>query len=215
MQTIPLSRTKQLIIELLNASTHGIATILSIVGLIALIMKGIHLNSVTAIVAYSIYGTSLILLFLNSTLYHSFSLSKYKALFQKIDHSSIYLLIAGSYTPYLMLSIGGIIGYSMLVAIWVLAIAGIIFEIATIGRWPKLSTYLYLGLGWISLLIIYPLFQSIELTGLLLLILGGITYSIGTLFYRMKHNNWMHIIWHLFVIGGAAFMFWSILQYVS
>ena len=214
MQTAPLSRTKQIIIESLNASTHGIATILSIIGLVALIMKGVQINSITAIIAYSIYGASLILLFLNSTLYHGFSLSRYKALFQKIDHSSIYLLIAGSYTPYLMLSIGGIIGYGMLVAIWLLAIAGIVFEIATIGRWPKLSTYLYLGLGWLSLFIIYPLFRSIELAGLLLLILGGVTYSVGTIFYRMKQNKWMHIIWHLFVIGGAGFMFWSIFQYV-
>ena len=198
----------------LVASTHGIATILSIIGLVALIMKGVQINSITAIIAYSIYGASLILLFLNSTLYHGFSLSRYKALFQKIDHSSIYLLIAGSYTPYLMLSIGGIIGYSMLGAIWLLAIAGIVFEIATIGRWPKLSTYLYLGLGWLSLFIIYPLFHSIELAGLLLLILGGVTYSVGTIFYRMKQNKWMHIIWHLFVIGGAGFMFWSIFQYV-
>ena len=157
-------------------------------------MKGVQINSITAIIAYSIYGASLILLFLNSTLYHGFSLSRYKALFQKIDHSSIYLLIAGSYTPYLMLSIGGIIGYSMLGAIWLLAIAGIVFEIATIGRWPKLSTYLYLGLGWLSLFIIYPLFHSIELAGLLLLILGGVTYSVGTIFYRMKQNKWMHII---------------------
>ncbi|MCW6665788.1 hemolysin III family protein [Aerococcaceae bacterium NML190938] len=215
MQTAPLSRTKQIIIELLNASTHGIATILSIIGLIVLIFKGIQLESPIAIIAYSVYGISLILLFLNSTLYHSFSLSKYKPIFQKIDHSSIYLLIAGTYTPYLMLAIGGLVGYGMLVTIWLLAIAGIIFEIATIGRWPKLSTYLYLGLGWVSLLIIYPLFKSIELTGLMLLVLGGVTYSIGTIFYRMKHNKWMHIIWHLFVIGGAAFMFWSIFQYVG
>ena len=127
MQTAPLSCTKQIIIESLNASTHGIATILSIIGLVALIMKGVQINSIAAIIAYSIYGASLILLFLNSTLYHGFSLSRYKALFQKIDHSSIYLLIAGSYTPYLMLSIGGIIGYSMLGAIWLLAIAGIVF----------------------------------------------------------------------------------------
>ncbi|MDO4432280.1 MAG: hemolysin III family protein [Aerococcaceae bacterium] len=209
-----MTTIKHIWIEILNASTHGIAAILSIVATVLLITKGIQLNSVEAIVAYSIYGASLLLLFLNSTLYHSFSFSAYKKLFQKLDHSAIYLLIAGTYTPYLMLAIGGKTGYIALTIVWLLAIVGIIFEVATIGKLPKLSTYLYLGLGWLSLLIIYPLAQSIELAGLWLLILGGVTYSVGTFFYRMKHNKWMHVIWHLFVIGGAGFMFWSIWQYV-
>ena len=201
---------KLVVIETLNAITHGIPAILSIIALVFLILKGAQMHSVAAIVSYIIYGTSLTLLFLNSTLYHSFSLSKYKAAFQKLDHSSIYLLIAGTYTPYLMVSIGGVFGYTFLAIVWSLAIAGILFELLTIGKWPKLSTYLYLGLGWLSLIIIYPLIKSISWAGVLLLALGGITYSIGTIFYRMKANKWMHVIWHLFVVGGAVFMFISI-----
>lgn len=212
--TTTLSRKQLIIIESLNATTHGIGAILSIVALVYLILKGISLQSVTSLVAYSIYGASLFLLFLNSTLYHSFSLSRYKALFQKLDHSAIYLLIAGTYTPYLMLRIQGWLGYGLLAGIWLLAVLGIIFEIIAIGKFPRLSTYLYLGLGWLSLFIVYPLVQSVEWSGVLLLLLGGITYSLGTIFYRMKHNKWMHIIWHLFVLGGASFMFWSILGYV-
>ena len=213
-ETLKLSYTKQVLIEVLNAATHGIGALLSIIATVALILKGVQHGSHLEIVSYAIYGASLFLLFLNSTLYHSFSLPRYKEVFQKIDHSSIYLLIAGTYTPYLMVSIGGLAGYGFLALVWALAIGGIIFEVSAIGRWPKLSTFLYLGLGWLSVFIIYPLAQSIPLTGILLLALGGVTYSLGTIFYRMKDNKWMHIIWHLFVLGGAVFMFYSILYYV-
>ena len=213
-ETLKLSYTKQVLIEVLNAATHGIGALLSIIATVALILKGVQHGSHLEIVSYAIYGASLFLLFLNSTLYHSFSLTRYKEVFQKIDHSSIYLLIAGTYTPYLMVSIGGLAGYGFLALVWALAIGGIIFEVSAIGRWPKLSTFLYLGLGWLSVFIIYPLAQSIPLTGILLLALGGVTYSLGTIFYRMKDNKWMHIIWHLFVLGGAIFMFYSILYYV-
>lgn len=213
-ETLKLSYTKQVLIEVLNAATHGIGALLSIIATVALILKGVQHGSHLEIVSYAIYGASLFLLFLNSTLYHSFSLTRYKDVFQKIDHSSIYLLIAGTYTPYLMVSIGGLVGYGFLALVWALAIGGIIFEVSAIGRWPKLSTFFYLGLGWLSVFIIYPLAQSIPLTGILLLALGGVTYSLGTIFYRMKDNKWMHIIWHLFVLGGAIFMFYSILYYV-
>ena len=213
-ETLKLSYTKQVLIEVLNAATHGIGALLSIIATVALTLKGVQHGSHLEIVSYAIYGASLFLLFLNSTLYHSFSLTRYKDVFQKIDHSSIYLLIAGTYTPYLMVSIGGLVGYGFLALVWALAIGGIIFEVSAIGRWPKLSTFLYLGLGWLSVFIIYPLAQSIPLTGILLLALGGVTYSLGTIFYRMKNNKWMHIIWHLFVLGGAVFMFYSILYFV-
>ena len=213
-ETLNLSYTKQVLIEVLNAATHGIGALLSIIATVALILKGVQHGSHLEIVSYAIYGASLFLLFLNSTLYHSFSLTRYKDVFQKIDHSSIYLLIAGTYTPYLMVSIGGLAGYGFLALVWALAIGGIIFEVSAIGRWPKLSTFLYLGLGWLSVFIIYPLAQSIPLTGILLLALGGVTYSLGTIFYRMKDNKWLHFIWHLFVLGGAVFLFYSILYYV-
>ena len=213
-ETLKLSYTKQVLIEVLNAATHGIGALLSIIATVALILKGVQHGSHLEIVSYAVYGASLFLLFLNSTLYHSFSLTRYKDVFQKIDHSSIYLLIAGTYTPYLMVSIGGLAGYGFLALVWALAIGGIIFEVSAIGRWPKLSTFLYLGLGWLSVFIIYPLAQSIPLTGILLLALGAVTYSLGTIFYRMKDNKWMHIIWHLFVLGGAVFMFYSILYFV-
>lgn len=213
-QTNSIRKKQEITAEVFNAITHGAAAILSIIAIVLLVMKGFEVSSSVAITAYIIYGLSLFTLFLNSTLYHSFSFSKYKAIFQKLDHGSIYLLIAGTYTPYLMISIGGTLGYVLLAVIWGLALAGIIFEVVATDKYPKLSTYMYLGLGWLGVIIIYPLYHSIEINGLFLLALGGIVYSLGTIFYRMKSNKWMHVIWHLFVIGGAFFMFVSIYNYV-
>lgn len=209
-----IPKKQNLTAEVFNAITHGAAAVLSIVAIVLLVMKGFEAASPIAITAYIIYGASLFTLFLNSTLYHSFSFSKYKAIFQKLDHGSIYLLIAGTYTPYLMISIAGTFGYLLLALIWSLAIAGIVFEVIATDKYPKLSTYMYLGLGWLGVIIIYPLYQTIEINGLFLLAFGGIVYSLGTIFYRMKANKWMHVIWHLFVMGGAFFMFISIYNYV-
>lgn len=209
-----LSKTKAIFVEVLNALTHGIGTVLSIVGLVLLLLKGIDLSSPSAIVAYSIYGASLILLFLNSTLYHSLSFTKFKDFFQRLDHSAIYLLIAGTYTPYLIIAIGGKLGLTFLILVWGLAFFGIFFEVFQINKYPRLSTFMYLGLGWLGIFIIYPLIQSIEITGVALLGLGGVVYSLGVIFYSMKSNKWMHIIWHLFVMAGAFFMYISVLFYV-
>ncbi|XJS11697.1 hemolysin III family protein [Aerococcaceae bacterium WGS1372] len=209
-----LSKTKEIVVEVLNALTHGIGTILSIFGLILLLMKGIDLSSPSAIVAYTIYGASLIVLFLNSTLYHSLSFTKFKSFFQRLDHSAIYLLIAGTYTPYLIVAIGGRLGLTFLVFVWGLAFVGIFFELFQINKYPRLSTFMYLGLGWLGIFIIYPLLQSIELIGVALLAIGGVVYSLGVIFYSMKSNKWMHIIWHLFVMAGAFFMYISVLLYV-
>lgn len=203
-----------IIVEVFNALTHGIATLLSIIGLIALLQKGIHLSSPTAIVAYSIYGASLILLFLSSTLYHSFKFSRLRHLFQKFDHSAIYLLIAGTYTPYILLTMRGWPAYTFLALIWFLALSGIIYEVAATDRFPRLSTFLYLLLGWLGVLLIYPLTQNSHLSATIWLGIGGLFYSIGTIFYSMKSKPWMHVIWHLFVIGGAACMYSSILFYI-
>lgn len=205
-----------ILIEVFNAITHGVGALLSVIGLILLVQKAITTPdfSLSEIVSYIIYGSSLVILFLASTLYHSFSFTGLKDLFQKIDHASIYLLIAGSYTPYLMVTVGGVMGYVFLGIVWFAAIAGIIFEVVWTNRFPKLSTYLYLIMGWMGLLLIYPLYLNFAVSGIILLFLGGVFYSLGTFFYRMKHNGWMHVIWHLFVVAGAAFMFMSIYLHV-
>jgi len=206
----------ELVVEIFNAITHGIVALLGVVAMIFLLDKSLSTPQVaiSEVVAYSIYGTSLIMLFLASTLYHSFSFSNYKELFQKIDHASIYLLIAGTYTPYLMITVGGAVGYIFLGIVWIAALAGVIFEVVWTNRFPKLSTYLYLIMGWMGVFLIYPLYQSLQMNGILLLFLGGLSYSVGTIFYKMKHLDWMHVIWHLFVAAGAIFMYFSIYLYV-
>lgn len=113
-----------------------------------------------------------------------------------------------------MIAIGGTLGYIFLGLIWLLAVMGIVFEFISLEKFPKLSIFLYLFLGWLAVFIIYPLYHAVAVGGLILLLAGGLTYSIGTIFYRMKHNKWMHIIWHLFVVGGSVFMFLSILLYI-
>lgn len=205
-----------IVVEVFNAITHGIATILSIVALVFLLIKGFSASSfsVVEIVSYIIYGGSAIALFLSSTLYHSFSLSKYKDIFQKIDHASIYVLIAGTYTPYLMNTVGGTVGYVLLTVVWIAAISGIVFEVVWTNRFPRLSTYLYLIMGWLAIFLVFPLYQTLPTNAIILLIVGGLAYSIGTIFYRMKNISWMHVVWHLFVVAGAVFMYFSIYLYV-
>lgn len=205
-----------ILIEVFNAITHGVGTLLSVIGLVLLVNKAVTTpdSSVSEMISYIIYGSSLVILFLSSTLYHSFSFTKLKDLFQKIDHASIYLLIAGSYTPYLMVTLGDTLGYIFLTVVWTAALAGIIFEVVWTNRFPKLSTYLYLIMGWMGILLLYPLYLNFAVSGIVFLFLGGVFYSLGTFFYRMKHNGWMHVIWHLFVIAGATFMFLSIYLHV-
>lgn len=207
-------KVSSLVAEIFNAITHGLGAVLSIVTIVFLVRKGIMLKSTEAIIAYTIYGISMFLLFMSSTLYHSFVFSKYADFFQKFDHSTIYLLIAGTYTPYLLLSIGGLLGNSLLAIIWALAIIGIFFEILTLGKYPKLSVLFYLLLGWFVVIIFKPLVNSLHTYGLLLLVLGGISYSVGAIFYCIKKFEWLHVVWHIFVVAGATFMFYSVLFYV-
>ncbi|MBS4770025.1 hemolysin III family protein [Carnobacteriaceae bacterium zg-ZUI240] len=204
---------KTLVTEIFNAITHGVGVVLGVVGLILLVLKANELQSSVALVAYIIYGVSLILLFLFSTLYHSLSFTKAKRVMRIFDHSAIYVLIAGSYTPYCLNAVGGTNGTLMLVVIWVLAILGIVLKCFTIGKHKWLSICLYLGMGWLSLFLIVPLYHAIGLNGLLLLVFGGVSYSVGTIFYSMKKIQFMHVVWHLFVMAGAAFMYFSILLY--
>lgn len=207
---------KEIWVEGLNTLTHVLGSLLGIVGLVFLINKSSVAGHIlwSDFVSYLIYGLSIIILFSASALYHALSFTRFKDLFQKIDHASIYLLIAGTYTPYLMITIGGKLGYGFLALVWFAAIAGIIFEVVWTNRYPKLSTYLYLAMGWMSVFLIYPLYQSLDGNGVILLVIGGIIYSIGAYFYQKKHIDWMHIIWHLFVLAGAVFMYFSIYLYV-
>lgn len=196
--------------EVLNAVTHGVGVVLSIIGFVFLLGKA---TSELHYVSFIIYGVSLLLLFLASTLYHSLIFTKAKKVFQVFDHCSIYLLIAGTYTPYCLLYIKGTIGIVLLSVIWLVAIVGIVYKSLTLSKVKsvsKLSTIIYNVMGWAVVIALPNLYHSVGLKGLLLLVAGGVAYTVGSVFYSMKNRRYMHVVWHLFVMLGAMLMFFSI-----
>ncbi|MGL1957092.1 MAG: hemolysin III family protein [Colwellia sp.] len=209
--------------EMTNALSHGIGTVLSIVALFLLLTFSVNpsnniniqnSNEITRIISFSIYGSSLILLFLASTFYHSLINEKHKKLFKLLDHCAIYLLIAGTYTPLLLLTIKGILGHSLLVLIWGIAVAGIIFKVKFGSKYKKISLATYLGMGFISFSIIGKIYQALPSEALTLFASGGLIYCFGVIFYVQKKIPFNHAIWHLFVLGGAACHFFMIYLYV-
>lgn len=216
MEHAKFSKKYTILNEVLNAVTHGIGAGLSIAGLVLLLIKGARENSVVQVVSYAIYGSTLILLFLSSTLFHSLIFTKAKKVFQVFDHSSIFLLIAGTYTPFCLLSIKGWLGWTLFVLIWVLALVGIVYKSITLHKQEKvtnISTIIYIVMGWLCIIAVKPLYQSLGPIGIGLLIAGGVSYTLGALFYSLKNVRFMHVVWHLFVILAASFMFFSIFLY--
>lgn len=198
--------------EIANAVSHGLGALLSVAGLTVLLFYAAMEGSVGKLISYSVYGMSLIALFLASTLYHAISHEKTKKLFKLLDHCAIYLLIAGTYTPLLAISIQGWLGYSMLAVIWSLAALGIGFKLKFGDKYKFVSLASYLGMGFVSLTFINTLYQSLSTTGFSLLVLGGAFYAIGVFFYVQKKIVFSHAIWHLFVLAGAMSHYFMILN---
>lgn len=216
MQHMKFSRRYLIVNEVLNAVTHGIGLGLSIAGLVILLIKGANLGSPIHIVSYAIYGSMMILLFLFSTLFHSLIFTKAKKVFQVFDHASIFLLIAGSYTPFCLLSIQGWLGWSLFVLIWLLAISGIVYKSLTLHKKEtvsKISTLIYIIMGWLCVIAFKPLIENLGYWGTFLLASGGVSYTVGALFYSLKSVRFMHVVWHLFVMLGAGLMYFSVLLY--
>ncbi|MHC5248234.1 PAQR family membrane homeostasis protein TrhA [Enterococcus sp. LJL90] len=216
MENSKFTRNYWILNEVLNAVTHGIGFGLSVAGLVLLIIKGVGLDSPIRVVSYTIYGSMMILLFLASTLFHSLIFTKAKKVFQVFDHSSIFLLIAGSYTPYCLVSIQGWLGWTLFGLIWTFAIIGVVFKAVTLHRTKsvsKASTIIYIIMGWLCLIAAKPLYDSLGVAGISLLVAGGLSYTIGAAFYSLKNVRFMHVVWHLFVMLGAGFMYFSVLFY--
>lgn len=192
--------------EVANALTHMLAALISIVGIVILVE-----NSKTAVQSIStvIFGISLFLLFQSSAFYHATTHEAAKKIFQKIDHSAIYLLIAGTYTPALMLTAKSPLSLILVTLVWGLAITGIVFSCIKIGP-KKLSTAIYLGMGWLSVFFVYNVWITSHLA-VWLMLGGGLFYSLGCAFYLMKFR-YMHSVWHLFVIAGAATHYFAIME---
>ncbi len=200
--------------EIANSIIHGIGTLLSIAACVLLIVFAVKSGSAMQVVCASIYGASLIILFLMSTLYHALVPNKAKAVFRVFDHATIFLLIAGSYTPIVLVSIGGVLGWVMFGFVWTIALIGIIFNAISVEKFKIFSMIAYVFLGWCVVFIAKPTIESIELNGLLLLLFGGIAYTLGLIFYKQKNKKYMHTIWHVFVLFGAILQYFCIQFYV-
>jgi hemolysin III len=198
--------------EVVNAVTHGIGAGLAISGLVLLIVFAVAEGTVTHIVGFSIFGATMVILYLASTLYHSFSHPGRKQLFRKFDHMSIFLLIAGTYTPFCLTALPGWVGWTIFGIIWACAIAGIILKAFYTGRHENISTFLYIVMGWLIIPAIEILFDSVPITTFIFLMIGGVCYTAGTFFFMKDAKQYYHSIWHLFVLGGSTFHFFSVMS---
>ena len=201
--------------ERFNGYSHLAGTLLAIAAATALIVYGARFGDVWKVVSFSIYGATLILLFASSTLYHS-TKGRTKGVFRKFDHSAIYLLIAGTYTPFTLVTLRGAWGWSLFGVVWGLAIAGIVQELtlAKGARWISLA--IYIVMGWVAVIGVVPMLEALTWTGFTWVLVGGVVYTAGTVFYIFddKYRHW-HGIWHLFVLAGAAIHYAAIFLYVA
>ena len=207
----PLQNTYSSQEELLNATSHGLGLLAAVVGLIFMLLK---VDDLVGQIACIVYGVSMMLMFLSSTFYHLAKQPSLKARLKVFDHSAIYLLIAGTYTPFMVLAIGGETGALAMLLIWSIAFIGIGFKCFANSRFPKLSVITYLLMGWLAAFYIYPLYTTLSPAGFWLLVAGGLCYTVGVLFYVAKKRQFTHAIWHLFVVAGCACHFCAIYFHV-
>lgn len=200
--------------ELAHGVSHAIGTGLAVVGLVFLLLAAIRYGNSRHIVSAAIYGASLILLYLASTLYHLISGPAIKRIFQKFDHLMIYILIAGTYTPLTLVTLHGGWGWTLFGLVWGMALCGMVLEVVLPRRIGWLSIILYLAMGWLIVIAGKPLLASMATGGLVLLVVGGLFYSLGVIFYAWKNLSYNHAVWHLFVLAGSVAHFFAILLYV-
>jgi hemolysin III len=201
--------------EIANAVLHGVGLGLSIAVLVALVVLGRIHGNILYIVSFSVYGSTLILLYLSSTLYHSFPQGKVKDIFEIFDHSAIYLLIAGTYTPITLIAIKGGFGWTMFGIIWSIAICGILFKVFWIKKFVVLSTVFYMIMGVFIVSAIKPIFSNMNTTSIVFLFIGGASYLLGTIFFLWRKIKYHHAVWHLFVLGGSICHFFTMFFMIS
>ncbi|MDP3920725.1 MAG: hemolysin III family protein [Candidatus Omnitrophota bacterium] len=201
--------------EIANSITHGIGTALSVAALVILTVFAASTGDSWRIVSLSIYGATLIFLYLASTLYHGLSNDRAKRVFKILDHSSIYLLIAGTYTPVVLVSLRGPWGWTLFGLIWGIAVIGIVLEACRIEKLKFFSVLTYIAMGWLVVIALKPLTRSAPMGLIVWLLVGGLAYTLGTLFYRWYRLPFHHAIWHLFVMIGSAAHFFGLLFYIS
>ncbi len=193
--------------EWLNSATHGLGALLSVIGTVVLIVAASQLGDVWKIVSFSIFGASLIMLYMASALYHGIRQPKLRAVFKTLDHCAIFLLIAGTYTPFLLVNMRGTTGWTLFAIIWSLAITGVVLKIIFKNRFKLARVGIYVAMGWLITVASSDLVASLSETALYLTIAGGVAYTAGVVFYLADRIPYMHAVWHLFVIGGSALHF--------
>ena len=200
--------------EVANAITHGIGAVLSVAALVLLIVFSSLKGTPWHVVSFTIYGVTMLILYLNSTLVHSFNEGKVKDLFEFFDHSSIYLYIAGSYTPFMLVAIRGPLGWSLFGIVWGFAVLGCLFKAFFVKKFLFMSTIFYILMGWMIVIAWSPLTEAVPEGGMILLALGGLMYTFGTIFYVWRAFPYHHAIWHLFVLAGSILHFFSVFLYL-
>ncbi len=200
--------------EIASSITHGVGVVLAIVGLAVLVAFATLHGDAWHVVGCSIFGAALILCFTTSTLYHSVQVERIKRLLRTLDHTAIFLLIAGTYTPFLLVNLRGPWGWSLFAVIWGLTFAGIALRLFLKGRLHGLVVSIYVAMGWIVVVAIQPMLERVGTGGLVLLAAGGLAYTAGVIFYKWQSLPYNHAIWHGFVLAGAALHFFAVLFYV-
>lgn len=200
--------------EIANSIIHGLGIGLAVAALTLLIVFAVQSGDGWRLASAIVYGVALVLEYTASTLYHSFPQPRVKHVFKILDHAGIYLLIAGTYTPFTLVKIRDSGGWWVFVFIWALAIAGIATEAAWAYRPRWISAAVYLGMGWLVIFAIRPLVEALEPAGVWLLVAGGLSYTVGTIFYVLKRVPYFHAVWHVFVLGGSICHFLAVLLFV-
>lgn len=197
--------------EILHSITHGIGVLLSIVGLVFLILRAVALGTTWHLVSFIVYGVSLIILYLASATYHGTPVGPLKNALHKFDRSAIYVLIAGTYTPFLLNNLRGPWGWSLLGIIWGLTIFGLCISLGLIPKLKRIVVGLYVAMGWLIIVAIPQVILKVETVSLVLIIVGGLSYTIGVIFYLWRRLPYNHTIWHLFVLGGSISHYFSVM----
>lgn len=200
--------------EIANAVTHGIGAILSLGALVTLITHASLYGNIWHIISFSLFGITMVLLYISSTLVHAFPPGKAKDIFEIMDHSSIYFFIAGSYTPFLFVAVDGWLGWTLFGVVWGLAVGGTIFKCFFVKRFLVISTIGYVVMGWQIIFIWNTLLETVPKNGLILLAAGGVLYTLGSIFYVWRGFKFHHAVWHIFVLAGTTVHFFSVLLYL-
>src|SRR5678816_1527840 len=201
--------------EIANTISHGLGLVLALVAVPILVAEALHAGNIPFTVGVSVFGGTMILLYLASTLYHSLTHEELKKLFRLFDHTAIFLLIAGTYTPFALGVLRGPWGWSLLAAVWTLAIVGITLKIRKRTRHSRISIVLYVIMGWLAVIAVKPMVMLIPVPGILLIFAGGLAYTGGLAFFGAQRIRYNHFIWHLFVLAGTTCHFFAVLWYAA